>query len=97
MNAKKLIAAVAALAVAGSAFAIGSDDTAHYSLGKSSSKTRAEVMAELRQVQADGTYIVGGQEFDGQIPATQTQYARTAPKGTETAQSDKASNAVKTN
>jgi hypothetical protein len=96
MNAKKLIAAVAVFAVAGSAFAVGSDDTAHYNLGKSS-KTRAEVMAELRQAQANGTYIVGGQEFDGQIPATQTQYARTAPKGTETAQSDKASNAVKTN
>lgn len=96
MNAKHLIAAAAVFAVAGSAFAVGSDDTAHYSLGKSS-KTRAEVTAELRQAQADGTYIVGGQEFEGQIPASQTQYARTAPKGTETAQNAKAPGAAKAN
>jgi hypothetical protein len=63
MNAKKLIVALSLLA-AGSAFA----DDVNYPYVKfddfQSTKTRAEVMAELQQARADGSYVVGGNEYE---------------------------------
>jgi hypothetical protein len=44
-----------------------------------STKTRAQVIAELEQSKADGSYAIAHQEFDGQYPAATrnaTQYAR---------------------
>ena len=64
MNAKKLIAVVAMLA-AGSAFAgeaVKSEDNLNFR----STKTRAEVIAELNQAIADGTYIGGGEKYEAQ-------------------------------
>ena len=89
MNAKNLIAAVAVFAVTGSAFAVGSDETIHYNDVKST-KTRAEVMAELRQSQLDGSYAVGGYELQNPVPGATVQFARNAQNATETAQNSKA-------
>ena len=50
MNTKQLIAAVAALTIAGTAFAQQAEVT-----NVQSGKTRAQVIAELQQAQADGT------------------------------------------
>ena len=54
MNAKQLIAAAAILAAAGSAFAQQTEFVAA-DAGFVSTKTRAEVRAELNQAYADGT------------------------------------------
>ena len=63
MNAKKLIAAVAVFAATGASFA--ADATYPYVDHSQfqSTRTRAEVMAELKASQANGDYIVGGREF----------------------------------
>lgn len=56
MNTKTLITAVAltaAFGFTGSAFAIGSDDTIHYQ-NVESTKSRAEVQAELAQAYRNG-------------------------------------------
>jgi hypothetical protein len=75
MNAKKLIVALSLLA-AGSAFA----DDMNYPYVKfddfQSTKTRAEVMAELQQARADGSYVVGGNEYkapDAHFVSTKTR------------------------
>jgi hypothetical protein len=75
MNAKKLIVAISLLA-AGSAFA----DDVNYPYVKfddfQSTTTRAEVMAELQQAKADGSYVVGGNEFkapDAHFVSTKTR------------------------
>jgi hypothetical protein len=62
MNAKKLIVALGVVAAAGSAFA--ADRTGEYVdfSNVQTSKTRAEVVAELNQARNQG-YVVGGQEF----------------------------------
>ncbi len=62
MNVKQLIAAVAVFAAAGSAFA---DVTGNFTdfVNMPSSKTRAEVVAELQQAQTQGTYVAGGEAF----------------------------------
>lgn len=67
MNAKNIIAAVAAFAAAGSVFA--SEITPWPELENfKSTKTRAEVMAELKQAQAQGTYVAGGTELPELVP-----------------------------
>jgi hypothetical protein len=53
MNAKKLIAAVAVFAATGSVFAQGSSEFVEF-VNVPSTKTRAEVKAELAQAQAQG-------------------------------------------
>lgn len=58
MNAKQLIAAVAVLAAANTAFAAEWVEFTDFK----STKTRAEVMAELKQAQADGSYAAARQE-----------------------------------
>jgi hypothetical protein len=68
MNAKNIIAAVAAFAAAGSVFANEMTPWPELENFKST-KTRAEVMAELEQAQAEGTYVAGGTEFAGLVPA----------------------------
>lgn len=62
MNAKKLLAAVAVFAAAGSALAQQTYPYVDFS-GVQGTKTRAEVVAELKQAQAEGNYVAGGQEF----------------------------------
>src|SRR6185369_12716507 len=57
MKAKQLLAAIAVFAAAGSVFA-GNDAL--------SGKTRAEVLAELQQAQANGTYVIGGESYVNQ-------------------------------
>ncbi len=59
MNAKKLIAAVAVFAATSSAFANEWVDFNDFQ----STKTRAEVSAELKEAQAQGAYVAGGEEF----------------------------------
>jgi hypothetical protein len=58
MNAKKMIAAVAVFAATSSAFASEWVDFSDFK----STKTRAEVMAELKQANADGQ-LAGNSEF----------------------------------
>jgi len=58
MNAKKLIAAVAVFAATGSAFASEWVDFSDFR----STKTRAEVVAELKQAQGQGQ-LAGNSEF----------------------------------
>ncbi|MGV3655866.1 MAG: DUF4148 domain-containing protein [Noviherbaspirillum sp.] len=66
MKTRQLIAAAAMLAAAATAFA-QETETVDPAAGFVSTKTRAQVMEELRQAQADGTYvIVGGEEYAGQ-------------------------------
>ena len=65
MNAKKLIAVVAMLAGVGSAFA-GEAATSEDNLNFRSTKTRAEVIAEFNQAKADGSYVAGGELYEGQ-------------------------------
>ena len=69
MNAKQLIAAVAVLAAAGSALA---DDTGAYVdfTNVVSTKSRAEVVAELKQAQSEGSYVLGGEEYPNQFAAS---------------------------
>ena len=63
MKAKTIIAAAAVLAAtAGSAFADTTYPTVTF-VGHQSTVTRAQVQAELKQAQADGNYIVGGNEY----------------------------------
>lgn len=62
MNAKKLIAAVAVFAATGSVFAAQTYPYVDFS-GVQSTKTRADVTAELKDAQAQGNYVAGGQEF----------------------------------
>jgi hypothetical protein len=60
MNAKKLIAAVAVFAAASSAFASEWVDFSDFK----STRTRAEVVAELKQAQAQGQgQLAGNSEF----------------------------------
>lgn len=69
MNAKQLIAAVAVFAAAGSAFANSTDAYVEFT-NVVSTKTRAEVVAELKQAQAEGSYVVGGVEYPNQFAAS---------------------------
>jgi predicted RNase H-like HicB family nuclease len=67
MNAKNLIAAVAVFA-AGTSFAGEATPWPELENFKST-KTRAEVIAELKQAQANGTYVAGGTEVPEIVPA----------------------------
>ncbi|GIZ50070.1 DUF4148 domain-containing protein [Noviherbaspirillum aridicola] len=58
MNTRKMIAAFAVFAAANTAFAAEWVEFTDFK----STKTRAEVMAELRQAQADGSYALARQE-----------------------------------
>ncbi|RJF97961.1 DUF4148 domain-containing protein [Noviherbaspirillum saxi] len=72
MNAKNLIAAIAILAGTSSAFAAEWVDFIDFQ----STKTRAEVIAELKDAQAQGTYVAGGNEFtapDARFASTKTR------------------------
>jgi hypothetical protein len=74
MNAKNLIVALSVVA-AGSAFADSTYPYVDHS-GFKSTKTRAEVMAELQQAKADNNYVVGGREFvaaDANFVSTKTR------------------------
>lgn len=69
---KRLIFAVAVFAATSSAFANESVDFNDFR----STKTRAEAVAELKDAQAQGTYVVGGQEFtapDANFTSTKTR------------------------
>jgi hypothetical protein len=62
MNIKNLIAAAAVFTVAGSALAEQTYPYVDFA-GVQSTRTRAEVTAELNQAQAQRGYVIGGQEF----------------------------------
>ena len=62
MNVKQLIAAVAVFSAAGSALADGYGAYVDFS-NVVSTKTRAEVVAELKQAQADGTLAANDNEY----------------------------------
>jgi Domain of unknown function (DUF4148) len=74
MNTKKSLVAIAAFAAVASAFA-GDVNPFGNSDNFVSTKTRAEVVAELRQAQADHTYVASGREFDA--PSIKSVSART--------------------
>jgi hypothetical protein len=74
MNAKKLIAAAAIFAAAGSTFA--AEVTEGVWPAFTPTKTRAEVVAELKAAQADGSYALAQQQYDGQFPQAAAQYAK---------------------
>lgn len=83
MNAKKLIAAVAACVAASAVFA-QQTEYVQPDAGFVSTKTRAQVIAELEQAKADGSYALAHQEYPGQFPAQPapaTKYAGTAKDG----------------
>lgn len=87
MNAKQLIVVLAAFSATISAFA----QTQEYVTPNEkfvSAKTRAEVIAELKQAQADGTYVIGGEEFPNQFPAL-AKGPRSRDASVESAQSKK--------
>jgi hypothetical protein len=75
MNAKKFIAAVSMLVATGSVFA-QQVEAIHADAGFVSTKTRAQVKAELEQAQANGTYLAEGEEFAGQTRAQATAIAK---------------------
>ena len=75
MNAKHLIAAIAVFAAAGSVFAEQTYPYVDFG-GFHGTKTRAEVVAELKSAQANGTYVAGGKEFtpaDAGFASTKTR------------------------
>jgi hypothetical protein len=94
MNAKKLIAAVVVFAAAGSVFAQQTEFVAP-DANFVSTKTRAEVLAELEQAQANGTYVVGGTDMPEFVPVL----AKTIPasSGTRYAGNKNSANNVRTN
>lgn len=62
MNAKTLVAAVLSATFAVGAFAQeATADDANFVARAQSTKSRADVLAELKQAQADGTYVAGGE------------------------------------
>lgn len=72
MNTKQMIAAAAMFAATGAVFAQQTeyvDPAANFV----STKSRADVLAELKQAQQDGTYVAGGAEY----PAQPTLFAKT--------------------
>ena len=88
MNAKQLIAAVAVFAAAGSAFA--ADVTGNFDdfTKVASTKTRAEVVAELKQAPAPGqaantewvdssTFVAKSSRTRNEVRAEAIEYART--------------------
>ena len=88
MNTKQLLAALAILSASTSVLA----QTSEYVTPNEkfvSTKTRAEVIAELKQAQADGTYIVAGEEYPNQFPAL-AKKMRDRGESIESAQSRKA-------
>jgi hypothetical protein len=64
MNVRKLFATLAILSGTGSAFAQQSNYPFVEFSGFQSTKTRAEVMEELKASQASGEYVVGSREYD---------------------------------
>lgn len=79
MNAKQLIASVALLTATGAVFA----QAAEYEVPNAnfvSTKTRAEVVAELKQAQNAGTYVAGGEAYSGdRVIMAQTARPQNAP------------------
>lgn len=69
MNTKKLIVSAAMLIATGAAFAQQATEWVVPDANFVSTKTRAEVVAELKQAQTNGVYAVGGEEFPGQTLA----------------------------
>ena len=88
MNTKQLLAALVILSASASAFAQAQEYVTPNDKFVST-KTRAEVIAELKQAQADGTYITGGEEYPNQFPAL-ARKARDRNESIESAQSRKA-------
>jgi uncharacterized protein YciI len=79
MNAKQLIASVALLAATGAVFA----QAAEYEVPNAnfvSTKTRAEVVAELKQARTAGTFVAGGEVYSGdRVIMAQTARPQNAP------------------
>jgi hypothetical protein len=65
MNPKQLIAAVAMIAASGAVFAENTEFV-EPAANFVSAKTRAQVYEELKEAQANGTYVTGGEESPGQ-------------------------------
>jgi hypothetical protein len=95
MFAKKLIAAVTVFAAAGSVFAAEVTEGVYPTV--ESTKTRAQVIAELEQAKADGSYALMHQEFPGQDPIAATQYARAQAEKSKLARNGNAAEASKSN
>lgn len=75
MNVKNLIAAVAVFAAAGSAMAEQTFPYVDFT-GVQSTRTRAEVIAELKDAQANGSYAASNSEFvapDANFKSTKTR------------------------
>lgn len=72
MNIKQLIAAVAVFAAGAPAFAGEYVDYSNFA----STKTRAEVVAELKQAQADGTWAAAKSEYVEFMPMAGTARSR---------------------
>lgn len=64
MNIRKLFASIAVLSGTGSALAQQSNYPFVEFSGFQSTKTRAEVMEDLRASKASGDYVAGGREYD---------------------------------
>ncbi len=88
MTSKQLLASLTVLVASGGAFAQSSDDVQPNEKFVST-KTRAEVIAELKQAQAEGTFIVGGEAFTEQTPVA-AKRVRNRADTVDTARSNKA-------
>ena len=79
MNAKQLIASVALLTATGAVFA----QVSEYEVPNAnfvSTKTRAEVIAELKQAKVAGTFVAGGEVYSGErVIVAQTARPTNAP------------------
>ncbi|MDB5762934.1 MAG: hypothetical protein JWQ21_1929 [Herminiimonas sp.] len=92
MNTKQLIVTVAMLAATGSVFAQQAEYVAPVA-NSASGKTRAEVIDELKQAQANGTYVVGGEEYPGQFSAV-ARNVRSRAEAIESARNGKTPSGV---
>ena len=88
MNSKQLIASITLLVASGAVFA---QSTEYVQPNEKfvSTKTRAEVIAELKQAKTEGSFVVGGEEFTDQSQLL-AKKNRSRTDNVETAHSDKA-------
>ena len=72
MKTRNFVATLAFFAAGGAAFA-QQTEFFDYTMEPPSTRARADVVAELHQAKADGSYALAHQEFQGQYPALSAQ------------------------
>ena len=87
MNSKQLIASLSLVVATGAVFA---QSTEHVQPNEKfvSTKTRAEVIAELKQAKAEGSFVTGGEEYADQSQLL-AKKSRSQADNIDTARSNK--------